>query len=419
MARLRIAIAIVLALFLLGLSGSTFYSLPFYPQGNQYIQYSVPTEMKYTLNVYNATSNHNSSALSLIERAIINYNVRSINGTWVNVLVTSNYTKVNNISFISSGNFTINYALSPLNLDYPYLFPGFLSNSTSYAIKSNSTTLILSFVNMTNVSGVSTFIYKELSPTSLTLAILPNGVVSSLNQTSSGLTFNMNLLSYQNSSYLKSMNFTNRPGYLYVNLTFSRFSMTYQPSGYLEYVYPSLLPGNILLMSVYNIQFYQGAKVGGYDIINSQPVNFIINVGSPNELVTNFVSIKNNTAYWNSSTFQFVGNVTKNIQGTTYNLQEYSNNLVRNNVTVSKTILYVEKNMIVEEDYNQTIPNVLSYKLELINSSYINPDTSFPDLTGYFNSTLPFKAINPSGSFTIAVIVTLVVVAILVILHRR
>ncbi|MEM3268794.1 MAG: hypothetical protein QXG87_04620, partial [Metallosphaera sp.] len=184
MARLRIAIAIVLALFLLGLSGSTFYSLPFYPQGNQYIQYSVPTEMKYTLNVYNATSNHNSSALSLIERAIINYNVRSINGTWVNVLVTSNYTKVNNISFISSGNFTINYALSPLNLDYPYLFPGFLSNSTSYAIKSNSTTLILSFVNMTNVSGVSTFIYKELSPTSLTLAILPNGVVSSLNQTS-------------------------------------------------------------------------------------------------------------------------------------------------------------------------------------------------------------------------------------------
>ncbi|MEM4080172.1 MAG: hypothetical protein QXY37_02485, partial [Metallosphaera sp.] len=296
---------------------------------------------------------------------------------------------------------------------------GFLSNSTSYAIKSNSTTLILSFVNMTNVSGVSTFIYKELSPTSLTLAILPNGVVSSLNQTSSGLTFNMNLLSYQNSSYLKSMNFTNRPGYLYVNLTFSRFSMTYQPSGYLEYVYPSLLPGNILLMSVYNIQFYQGAKVGGYDIINSQPVNFIINVGSPNELVTNFVSIKNNTAYWNSSTFQFVGNVTKNIQGTTYNLQEYSNNLVRNNVTVSKTILYVEKNMIVEEDYNQTIPNVLSYKLELINSSYINPDTSFPDLTGYFNSTLPFKAINPSGSFTIAVIVTLVLVAILVILHRR
>ncbi|AWS00638.1 hypothetical protein DFR87_08110 [Metallosphaera hakonensis JCM 8857 = DSM 7519] len=398
----------------------TVNGLVFYPNGNQPISYQVPIKMSYVLNVFNVTKSENSTKL-LVETAFINYNVIDLNGTWVKVNVNSNYTEINNISFIRPGNFTVNYALSPLNLSYPYLYPGFMSSSISYAIKSNVSTVILGYLNTSTNSSVNgnTYLYNEYSPVVAKISVFDFGVVQDIVRNVSGLEFNMRLVNYENSSVLQATNFTDRPGYLYVNLTYSNYSGTYVPSGYVEYVYPALLPGNILLMLQYNMQEIEGAPMGGFTSINGQEVNFIINVGTPFSLTTNFL-IQNSTGiYWNSIPLNFVGNIVKVVQGTPYNLSEYIYKNVRGNVTFSRLAIYASKNLIVEQEYNQTSPSPSSYKLELMNGSYIDPNIHYPYLTGYQNTTLPFKAINPSESFTIAVVVTLVVVAILVILHKR
>ncbi|ABP96215.1 hypothetical protein HA72_2075 [Metallosphaera sedula] len=396
-------------------------ALQFYPNGNQPIPYQVPTKLTYSLKVYNSTKVGNSTTVSLVESAVINYQVTSLNGTWVKVNVNSNYTPVKNVTFIQPGSYVVNYALDPLNLSYPYIYPGFLSNSTSYAIESNVSTVILSFVTSTsnNVTGQTVYRYSELSPVTSSLLVLPSGLVQTINRTVSGLDFVMNLTGYQLSNALQPTNFTSRPGYVYVNMTYSNFSATYQPSGYVEYVYPALLPGNLLLMVQYNINELNAFPLGGYTSVNGQLVNFIIQVGTPTTLVTNFISNANGTLTWNSLKLSYVGNVTKTVQGTTFNLEEYTSKVTRGNITFATATIYALKNMVVEVNYNQTFPSFSSYKLEFINGSYINPSLHFPYLTGYQNTTLPYKPVNPSESFTIAVVVTLIVIAILVILHRR
>ncbi|BCS91770.1 hypothetical protein [Metallosphaera javensis (ex Sakai et al. 2022)] len=421
MSQLRSIIALLIALTftfaLVPLAGS----LTFYPNGNQAIPYQVPTKLSYSLSVFNITKAGNITKPSLIESAFVNYEVVNLNGTWVKVNVSSNYTAVKNVTFVEPGSYTVNYAMSPLNMSYPYLYPGYMSNSTSYAIESNVSTVILSFISSSknNVTGQVTYQYSEILPESFTFSVMPSGVIQSINRTVSGLEFVMNLTNYQLSNELQPTNFTSRPGYVYVNMTYSNFSATYQPSGYVEYVYPALLPGNILLMLQYNINELNAFPLGGFTSLNDRPVNFVIQVGTPITLNTNFINNVNGSLTWNSLKLSYVGNVTKTVQGTTYNLEEYTSKVTRGNITFATATVYALKNMVVEVNYNQTFPSFSSYKLEFINGSYINPSLHFPYLTGYQNTTLPYEAINPSESFTIAVVVTLIVIAILVILHRR
>ncbi|QKQ99674.1 hypothetical protein GWK48_04055 [Metallosphaera tengchongensis] len=419
MSQLRFVIALILAFTLVLAFSNTLSGLVFYPTGNEATGYHVPVNMNYYLNVYNVTKVGNSTVNKLVETSVVKYNVESINGTWVRVDVISNYTAVNNVTVVKPGIYNVNYALDPLSLDFPYMYPLFMSNSTSYGIQTNQTSLILSYVNSTNSSGGTIFIYREVSPSSYTFNVLPSGVIQGISTTNSNLRFNMTLISYSNSTQLQAVNFSTNPGFVYENLTYSNYSASYVPSGYIEYVYPAQLPGNVLLMVKYNVQGLEGFPLGGFTYLEGTPVNFIINVGNLSSLPTNFVQEAGQTLVWNSINFNQVGSVIKTINGNQYNVSEYQGKIVRANVTFAKIVLYVSKGMIVEEDYNQTFPSQSSYKLVFLSNTYINPNVHYPIVTSYYNQTLPYKPVNPSESLTIAIVVTLVVVGILVILHRR
>jgi len=413
----------ILIVMVVGLVSPVVGSLVFYPTGNQALPYQVPLSLEYSLKVYNQSTSGNHTVTKLVEEALIMYQAQLLKGTLIQVHVNSNFTPLENFTPVRSGAYNLSYVLSPLSPLYPYIYPGFLSNSTSYAISTPNSYLILSYVNATNVTLMGNyyraFIYRELSPSLMSLTVLEDGVLYQENQTHGSLNYVLTLRNFSLSQDIQTLNVTQTQGYLYSNLTYSSFSRTFQPSGYLEYVYPAEFPGGLLASAVYQVEPFQAFPLGGFTSFHNMFVNFVLNVGNMTQIPSNFVVVNGSSATWNGVAYTLVGNTLLNLSNGTVQVSVYKHVETVGNITASTTYIYVANGLLVEEEYNQSYPGGYAFKLVLIPNGYIDPNQHFPDVTGYSNDTLPYKPVHPTSAFVYTVVATLIIVAILVILHRR
>ena len=382
--------------------------------------------LTYKIVAYNTSSNSTTSKLNYTY--IANYYVKNFNNGNVTVNVEINDTstqsmsqnKTFNFTLIKSGTYNVSLQKDFLNLNYPFIAPEYIFNNT-YTLQSSISSISLTFINYSTVkiSGVNYNTTEfSFSTTSLSgkIWVLTNGNIAKLETTYKGLSVNMTLERFASlftgdltQIYLPK-NLLNI-SYLYAVFEYSSFANTTQSVGDEEIVYPVVFSNGIIGESAYSLN-----TISGQPIVDT--TDFTIHIANYTHIEITFYPNMTKTILWNSIPFKFVGY--KNIS--IFNKQ-YSNTLVYTNSTNStiQTLIFNKSGILLEESIKQNISNTFITELSIkyLGNKFYGNNITFINLNAYNNTALPFKAIAPTLSLVATIVITLVLVAVLVILHRR
>jgi hypothetical protein len=383
--------------------------------------------LTYKIVVHNATST-NSTKYNLNYTLVAKYNVEKFNNGYVTVNVTVNDTNVQstaqnktfNFTLIKSGIYNVSLQKEFLNLSYPFIAPEYLFNN-SYSLQSSISSISLDFINysIVNIIGIrynTTEFSFSTSGLSGKIWILPNGNIAKLNATYNGVNVNMTLdkfssLSIGNLSTIYFPKDLLNRSYLYTVFEYSSFAKTIQSVGEEEIIYPIVFSNGIIGESSYSIN-----TISGEPIIATS--DFIIHIGNYTNMDITFYPNMSKTIVWGSSIFKFVGY--RNI--TIFN-KNYNNALVYTNSTNSsiQTLIFNKSGILLEYSVKQNASNtfITEFETKYIGNKFYSSNITFTNLNAYSNTKLPFKVIAPTLSLVATIIITLVIVAVLVILHRR
>ncbi len=380
--------------------------------------------LTYNIVAYNTSVNSTTSKLNYTY--IVNYYVNNFNNgnVTVNVLITNTtvqpsiHNKTFNFTLIKSGTYNISLQQDFLNFSYPFIAPEYLFNNT-YTLQSSVSSISLSFINYSrfNISG-SSYNTTEFSFSTDSLSgkiwVLPNGNIAKLDTIYKGLSVNITL---QELSSLAVGNLTPislpknllNTSYLYVVYEYSSFSNTTQSVGEEEIIYPIVFANGIMGESSYSLN-----TVSGEPIVDT--TDFTIHIGNYTNIAITFYPNMSKTILWNSIPFKFVEH--KNI---TILNKNYNDTLVYTNSTNSsiQTLIFTKSGILLQQSIKQKVSNITEFSIKYIGNRFYNSDMKFINLNNYSNTALPFKAISPTMSLIATIVITLVLVAVLVILHRR
>ncbi|AKA72544.1 hypothetical protein SULI_00460 [Saccharolobus solfataricus] len=391
---------------------------------------TIPTSITYTVKLINSTTVANKT-ITHVYNYTLYYQVTKFVQNTVYVNISGNFTngtlKLGNTVYIKKGVYEVNLLYQPLSIYYPFIEPSIIFN-TSYGIISPNETIALVYkgktFNMINGVNYTSYNYSgNVNGQQISVNILQNGIISKLENGSLELILEsfsnlstIPLTTVTNSQY---MNFLNR-SYLYAVYNYSPLSNSLIPEGYLQISYPVVIGNNTITAQITQIQLRAGKQLALPASLLGEPVNFVLYINQPQNIPTSFivnVGAKNIT--WNSNVFTLVGESKVSTPIGTFIAYQYVHNISQNQ---AQQVLYFTPNgTLIKEEVVEIINSTTlpSFSLSFAGNTYISPFETYPNVFNYTNTSLPYKVIAPNLSFTISIVITIIIVAILVVLHKR
>jgi len=396
------------------------------------------SNLKYNIEIKTIFKNQTTKNIYFIE-----YNVINSTGLNITVRISGNYTSFKNVTIINNGTYSINLITSLFSFKYPYI-PLYLIFNNTYAIYHKNEYIIVSFQNYTKYLNNTAYLVRITTQngSSYNVKFLENGIAAEINftKTISNYTYNINmrLINLNNSKTLElPITFNTNAlqySYLYVIYNYSSLASNIIPQGYTEFVYPYILPGNYILQAQFRLEYIAGNKLLTPISIQDYEVNFVINIGKPDETFVPAISNFTNTISWNGYVLKKINQTKIEIFGKSYNTYLYLNltNFTihsGNSTIIGKRFVYVyfdsSNGTVVRFRVEASGGNITAPALQLdyigrkYNDYYLNPLTTFPNVASYSNTNLPFNVISPNTSLAITMIITLIIVIIVVLLRRK
>ncbi|WP_054845227.1 hypothetical protein [Sulfuracidifex tepidarius] len=401
---------------------------------------TLPSSMSYLVKQINATvtgvtkqtsnstkSNTTSSTMAtkkINATYLVNYSVIKYNSYGnLTVKISGNYT-TQNISFYK-GNFTINPELDPFTLEYPFVLPNYLANLT-YGISSPSSSLVFEFLKQVtvNLNGnqETAYDFKVIdSAGNYNMTVLSNGVIYYLDNS----TFNMSLKSFNTftlslANLIPNLNQSDiNSTYQYSIYEFNPTAATLLPTSEIEVFYPLVFSNGVIALNEFELRTLPNESVVASRSIDGVSVYNYLSLNELNETFTTFSpQVGNKNITFNGENFMFVNQTKVTTPAGTFTSYLYKN------VSSAGTLiqyLYLGKDGLLlklKEVSVSTGTPITEGEISFIGNNYIPPSVSFP-YHSLSDTNLPYKPVNSYDSMIIAVIVTLVIVAILLLLHRR
>ena len=393
------------------------------------LQYKIELQKQVTQNVTVTTTTNTTTTTTVTHTEIpktvgiyiVNYTVINISNQNIYVEISGNFTK--NFTFIRQGNYSINILQDVISLNYPYIPPFLLLNST-YALFVKSTPYVISYIRSANytILGRNIVAYEfEVGYNSsyfVTYELLSNGLLANFSTWYNGSTVIMSLINYGGEYNITfnstlDLNYVSKP-YLYLEYVYSPVADSLQPQNYVQVYYPFIV-GNYVGQIVYLLYPQQG-KLLVPNIFYATYVNFELYFMPAKDLVLTYLQTNSSNIVWNDKYFDFV-NVTQLqlINGSV------ANALLYRNVTQNSTIyLYFsqDSHILLEElVYNMT-SHQYTIGLEFLGNDYYSPNLTYPNLTSPEYTTLNYSLVNFNEGLIIAIVIT-VVLSIIIILFRE
>ncbi|MEM0374059.1 MAG: hypothetical protein QXV69_04360 [Sulfolobaceae archaeon] len=393
--------------------------------------------LKYKIDIIKTYKNHSTKNSYYIEYKVIN----SIDLN-LTVNISGNYTEFKNITIINNGTYSLNIITNLFTFKYPYILPYLIFNNT-YAIYYKNSYIIVSFQNYTKYLNNTIYILRIITQngSSYNVSVLENGIISEIN-------FKKDISNYTYNIDIKLLNLSNpktiglpitfnsnllQYSYLYTVYNYSSIASNILPQGYIEFVYPYILPGNYIVSAQFRLQYIAGNRLLTPISIQGTQVNFIISIGKPNEIFIPIILNLNNTISWYGYLLKKINQTQVNVLANTYNAYLYLNS-TNFTITSGNSTIFGKRLVYAYFNSNGTLlkfrivafsTNITATALELdfigskYNDYYLNPTLIFPNVASYSNTNLPFNVISPNISLVITIIVTLIIVIIAVILRRK
>lgn len=376
------------------------------------------------------TTKSNATSSSVITKKVnatylVNYSVIKYDPYGnLTVGISGNYTS-QNISFYK-GNFTVDPELDPFTLEYPFVLPYYLANLT-YGISSPTSSLVFEFSKeiTVNLDGNQETAYKyELidgTGNKYNMTVLSNGVIYQLDNS----TFNMSLINFGvfKLSLANVMSNLNQGDinstYQYSLYEFSPTAGIMLPTSEIEVFYPLAFSNGVIALTEFELKTLPNESVVSPRSIDGVSVYNYLSLNEFNETFTTFspqVGDKNIT--FNGENFVLVNQTKVTTPAGTFTSYLYKN------VTSAGSLiqyLYLGNDGLMlklKEVSVSTGTSTTEGEISFIGNNYISPSVTYP-YHSLSDTNLPYKPVNSYDSMVIAVVVTLVIVAILLLLHRR
>lgn len=338
---------------------------------------------------------------------------------------TSQVPKGFNFTLLKIGLHNVNLEEDPLNLNYPYVFPGYLFNNT-YTLSTPSTSLTLVYDGVANetILGTKYVVIKYFfgdSQASGVAYITENGTVAYIDTTYNGLEVQLFLKSSQGTTTVDIPNTVTLPSYflnrsyLYAIYEYSNYSDSLQSVGDEEIVYPFVFPNGIIGETAYQVNTVSGSPLVNFN-------DFTIHIGNYTSLETSFYPSLAQKIEWNSVSLAMVGKDNVTIFGVNYpNAYVYESNQSVNNSTIVREVTFNSSGVLIDQVVT-VVHNGLStpeFEAKYIGNIFYNNSETYPNFQTFSDTNLPFSVVSPSTSLAVAIIITIAIAAILVLLHRR
>ncbi len=381
---------------------------------------------KTTTNSSNTNSSNNTQIkLEKINSTYtVNYSVIKYNSYGnLTISIAGNFTN-QNISFFR-GNYSVDPELVPFTLEYPFTLSQYLFNST-YAIAGSSSSVVYQFLRESSITidGQQEEAFKYTiheNGFTYNVTFLEDGAIYNLQNS----TFNMTLQKLSTFTLNLSDEFAGvnpaviNSTYQYAIYEFSQTAGTLLPSSDIEVYYPILFSNDIVgltefqLTTQYNSSVVASRTVDGLSLYNYLSVNML---NSTFTTFSPYVGQKNIT--FNGDTFLLVNQTKVSTIAGTYDSYLYEN--VTSGGTLRSYLYLSHEGLLLElkEVTNSTGTPLTEAELVFLGNNYISPNVTFP-YHSITNTNLPYEPVNSYDSFLIAVIVTLAIVVIAVLLHRK
>lgn len=393
------------------------------------LSYKIELEKQVTVNVTQTTFTNSTTKTNVVPTSklvptkeyVVNYSVLSVNGTELTVQINGNFSK--NFTFISKGNFSENIFEDVISLDYPYILPFLLLNNT-YALLNQKSVYVISFlkktnytINNVNLSANEFYVVYNSSYFGL-YETLSNGLLANFTTTYNGSTLVMSLLNYSNEYNItlnSSFNAYLTKPYLYLNCIYNEPASNIQPNSYVE-TYYTIVAGNYLGQIVYLLYPQQGNIIMPNSFYGVN-VNYELYFKPVGDEVLTYLPSNSSVITWNGRTFDYVNITTiKLINGSTTSALLYRN--VSTNTTV---YLYFSKysNILLEEEIYSGLIHNYTVRLLYLGNEYVSFNATYPTLTSPKYTTLPYSLVNFNQALIVAIIITVIVSAIIILFRQR
>ena len=391
---------------------------------------SIPKILTYIAKLTNTTTIGNKT-VTKIYNYTVSYQLLKVNDYVAVVNISGNFTngilKLGNTIYLREGQYNVSVQYQPLSLYYPFILSELLYN-TSYGILTPNESLVLTYKGkgFYTLNGVNNTVYNftvYVNGNEITATIMPNGIVTYLQNGSLSMVLkSYQLLNINITSTDTLTNISNFIGksYLYAIFNYSTLSNSTIPQGYLQINYPVLFNNGILVTQFTQIQFRSGQQLALPSLLDGKSVNYVLYVNEPTKIPTSFgLNVGGNNITWNGIEYTLVGKQqVSTIAGT---FEAYVYKYITSNQT--EQLLYFSQNGVLLKQELVTLLNssaiVPLFVMNFVGNTFLNPFQTYPNVFNYTNTTLPYTVIKPNLSLTISIILTLVIVAVLVILHKR
>lgn len=394
------------------------------------LEYQIELKKQVTINETESTLVSNTFTTTVVqkqvlktyEQYVVNYTITNISQHNVYVKVYGNFS--NNFTFIKSGNYSLNILQDVISLNYPYIPPFLLLNNT-YALFVKNSPIVMSFIKSLNysVNGKNITAYRFAIIYNSTYFsiydILSNGLLANYTTNYNSSTLVMSLIGFSKEYNLTSNSsfsgYLSKP-YLYLESIYSSASKSLQPSNYVETYYPFIF-ANYIGQIVYLLYPQQGSIVEPNSFYGVN-VDFELYFKPLGSQVLIYLQSNQSTIKWNGNYFNYV-NITplKLINGSTVDALLYRNTTV--NATVYLYFSPTSHILLEELVYDNISLHNYSVKLQFLGNEYYSINQQFPTLTSQKYTTLNYSLVNFKEGLVIAVAVTVVLSAIIILFRRR
>ncbi len=415
------------------------FSIPSNPttETHYYSTLSFPTSLTYYVTASNFTkSASNTSATNTSPPRYVNYTyvvsyhvVKYTPEGQLTVNVTvENTSRVNtgfNFTLLKVGTHNITIEEDPFSLYFPYIFPGYLYNST-YTLSTPTSSLSLAYDGLANetILGVKYEVIKYFfsnSQASGVAYITNNGTVVYFNTTFKGLSVQFFLNTSKGTvtinvpSTVKLPSYLLNRSYLYAVYEYSNYSNSLQSVGDEEIVYPFVFPNGIIGETAYQV-----STVAGSPLVSTN--FFTIHIGNYTDLETSFYPYLLQKITWNSLNLTMTGKENITVLGVNYpGVYVYEGNNSVQNTTFLYKVMFNSSGILIEQLAGEVNKGVYTpvFEAKYIGNIFYNNSETYPNFQTFSDTNLPFSVVSPSTSLTVAIIVTVAISVILVLLHRR
>jgi len=394
------------------------------------LQYKIELQKQVTQNETKTTLVNSTTTNTVVPTKVtetigtytVNYTVTNVSNEYIYVKISGNFTK--NFTFIKQGNYSLNILQDIVSLNYPYITPFLMLNNT-YALFIKSSPYVIAYLNSLNY----TLLGKNVTAYEFAVAynssyfalydLLSNGILANYTTTYNGSTLVMSLINY-GGEYNITLNssldntYLSQP-YLYLEYVYSSASNSLQPQNYVQTYYPFIV-GNYLGQIVYLLYPQQGNLVipNSFYGVN---VNFELYFKPIGGQVLTYLPTNSSQIEWNGNYFNYINTTQlKLVNGSVQNALLYRN--ATQNATV---YLYFsqDSHVLLEELVYSVLLHNYTVELQFLGNNYYNINQKYINITSPKYTTLDYKLVNFNEGLVIAIVVTVVLSAIIILFRQR